>query len=260
MGHMHGYNRNMTIKKIGVIAIVLAALLCGGLALTHHHKTTANSKQTGASASSHGFNRQQYSLTDPASLWLVVNKIRPLNPKDYAPADLVVPNVPLRLNSNQEEMHVRAQTAKAMESMVNDAGKQGIKLMLASGYRSYNFQVNLYNGYVKQQGQAEADKQSARPGYSEHQTGLAADLEPASRTCEVEQCFAATPEGKWLAANAYKYGFVIRYADGKDKTTGYEYEPWHVRYVGTSLATEMHKQHVSTLEEFFGLPAAPDYK
>jgi D-alanyl-D-alanine carboxypeptidase len=249
----------MTIKKIGVVAIVLAVLLFGGYALTHRTKPNTD-KQPVANASSHGFNKQQYSLSDPASLWLVVNKTRPLSPKDYAPADLVVPTMPLRLNSSQEEMHLRAGTAKAMETMVNAADKQGIKLMLSSGYRSYNFQVNLYNGYVKQQGQAAADKQSARQGFSEHQTGMAADLEPVSRTCEVEQCFADTPEGKWLATNDYKYGFIVRYPNGKDNITGYEYEPWHVRYVGTALSNEMHRDNIPTLEQFFNLPAAPGYK
>jgi zinc D-Ala-D-Ala carboxypeptidase len=249
----------MTIKKISVLALLITALLFGGWALTHHQNQSPTTGTAGASQGQ-SFDKHQYSQSDPASPWLVVNKTRPLNPKDYAPADLVVPAMPLRLNSSQEEMHVRAATAKALETMVDAANKQGIKLMLASGYRSYNFQVNLYNGYVKQQGQAEADKQSARPGYSEHQTGMAADLEPVSRTCEVEQCFAGTPEGKWLAANAYKYGFIIRYADGKNKVTGYEYEPWHVRYVGTALAAEMHKDNAATLEEFFNLPAAPDYK
>lgn len=248
----------MTMKKIGVITFILAAVLLGGYVLMHRSSANQNDKQ--AQAADGGFNKRQYSLTDPASLWLVVNKMRPLQPKDYAPKDLVVPNVPLRLSSDQEEMHVRADTAKALETMFNAASKQGIKLMLSSGYRSYNFQVNLYNGYVKQQGQSDADKQSARPGYSEHQTGMAADLEPTSRTCEVEQCFATTPEGKWLAANAYKYGFIIRYPQGKDSVTGYEYEPWHVRYIGASLAGEMHKETVATMEQFFNLPNASNYK
>jgi D-alanyl-D-alanine carboxypeptidase len=131
--------------------------------------------------------------------------------------------------------------------------------MLSSGYRSYDYQVGLYNGYVKSQGQATADTQSARPGYSEHQTGLAVDIEPASKKCELDACFADTPEGKWLVANAYKYGFILRYTQDKTAVTGYAYEPWHFRYVGTPLATEMHNQNVATLEEFFNLPVAPDY-
>jgi len=131
--------------------------------------------------------------------------------------------------------------------------------MVSSAYRSYSYQVSLYGKYVRDQGQSVADTQSARPGYSEHQTGLAVDVEPYDQQCDVEQCFADLPAGKWIAANAYKYGFIIRYTKDKTHVTGYEYEPWHVRYVGVELATEMHNQHIETLEEFFGLPAAPDY-
>ena len=138
--------------------------------------------------------------------------------------------------------------------------KQGVNIMSASGYRSYTFQVKLYGRYVQEQGQAVADSQSARAGYSEHQTGLAVDVEPTSRQCEVDPCFANTPEGQWLAANAYKYGFVIRYPSDKQQVTGYIPEPWHVRYVGTDLSNQMHDQDITTLEEFFGLPAAPNYQ
>ncbi|HSW74562.1 MAG TPA: M15 family metallopeptidase, partial [Candidatus Saccharimonadales bacterium] len=114
--------------------------------------------------------------------------------------------------------------------------------------------------YVAAQGKSVADSQSARPGYSEHQTGLAADLGGTSDpSCNVADCFADTVEGKWLAANAYKYGFLIRYPADKVNVTGYIYEPWHIRYIGASLSTEMHKSHIETLEEFFGLPAAPSY-
>lgn len=131
--------------------------------------------------------------------------------------------------------------------------------MLSSGYRSYNYQTSLYSNYVKNEGQTAADTQSARPGHSEHQTGLAADIEPASRNCEVDQCFATTPEGKWLAANAYTYGFIIRYPADKVDVTGYEYEPWHIRYIGAPLATELHNQGIETLEEFFGVSGGPSY-
>jgi D-alanyl-D-alanine carboxypeptidase len=113
---------------------------------------------------------------------------------------------------------------------------------------------------VNVQGKAVADSQSARPGYSEHQTGLAVDVEPTSRKCEVEACFGDTPEGKWVAANAHKFGFIIRYPKNMQSVTGYIYEPWHIRYVGKELAGEMHKQNIATLEQFFGLEAAPDYQ
>ncbi len=225
-----------------------------------HQDTKSNTKTStqNTDKTGDGFNKKQYSTTDPTSIWTVVNKQHSLNPKDYAPADLTVPNVLLRVPGN-ESMQVRKPTAAALETMFTAAKTDGLNLMLSSGYRSYAYQVNLYNGYVQTQGQATADTQSARPGFSEHQTGLAADIEPSTRKCELEQCFADTPEGKWIVANAYKYGFIIRYTSDKVQVTGYEYEPWHVRYVGTDLATELHNTHVETLEEFFGISGGKNY-
>jgi len=251
------------MKKISLTIIALI-VLGGGAWFVWRHENAAKtasstqSKTNGITATISGFNKKQYSLTDPTSIWIIVNKQHPLNPKDYAPSDLVVPNVPLRVPGN-ESMEVRHVTATALQTMFAAAKSQGINLMLASGYRSYGYQVSLYNGYIQTQGQATADTQSARPGYSEHQTGLAADLEPASRICEVEQCFAGTAEGKWLVANAYKYGFIIRYSADKVAVTGYEYEPWHVRYVGTALSGEMRQEGIETLEEFFGVSGGPNY-
>jgi len=247
------------MKKTALVWIfvlaLLAAVYVGG---RHQDATDSSAATTHSSGQQNSFNKHLYSTDDPASIWVVVNKLRPLDPKNYVPSDLMFPSVPLRVPGN-ESMQVRKLTADALQTMFAAAKSQGISLMLSSGYRSYTYQVNLYNGYVKDEGQATADSQSARPGYSEHQTGLAVDVESTSRNCEVEQCFANTAEGQWLAANAYRYGFIMRYPKDKVPVTGYEYEPWHFRYVGVSLATELHNQHVETLEEFFGLPAAPDY-
>lgn len=218
--------------------------------------TSASTKKSDSPASK--FNKSQYSINDSSSIWAVVNKGRIL-PSTYVPANLVVPNIPLRLSAGAEEMHLRADAASAMETMYKAAANDGAHLMLASGYRSYSSQYSLYNSYVRSLGQASADISSARAGHSEHQTGLAADLEPTNRACEVADCFANLPEGKWLAANAYKYGFIIRYPADKTQITGYEYEPWHVRYVGVALSSEMHQENVETLEEFFSLPAYTSY-
>jgi len=257
------HKRHRLIKSCIIVAILvfLAGVWFFGKHRAGQTSSTSPSKVTPSSTVSKGsqnsFDRTQYSINDPASLWAIVNKGRAL-PSDYTPANLVTPNVPPRLSASSSEMHVRADTATAMETMFSAATSQGIKLMLASGYRSYSEQVGLYNGYVAAQGQAAADASSARPGHSEHQTGLAADVEPFSRTCEVEQCFETTPEGEWLAANSYKYGFIIRYPKGEDNLTGYEYEPWHIRYVGVALATQIH-QTGQTLEQFFGLPNYAGY-
>jgi zinc D-Ala-D-Ala carboxypeptidase len=262
------------IVTIIIIALVAAVLLL--IFFEQHHRSKAATKGVSSaavkSASSQqdntnptpsqpaGFNKQQYSLTQASSLWAVVNKKQALNPLNYAPSDLVVPSIPLRSNITGDEKYVSNKMAPALQKMVSDAAGAGVHLNLQSGYRSYNFQTSLYNSYVKQQGQAAADRQSARAGHSEHQTGLAADLGGTSQPgCNVAQCFANTTEGQWLAANSYKYGFIIRYPSDKESITGYEYEPWHVRYVGVDLATEMHNQGVKTLEEFFGVPGGTSY-
>lgn len=202
----------------------------------------------------------QYSLSDPSSIWIVVNKSRPLNPRTYAPNDLVVPNIPMRSNITDTEKQVRSIAAHPLETMVQDAVKQGVQFDLQSGYRSYAFQVSLYSSYVQEQGQVVADTQSARPGYSEHQTGLAADLgSVAHPECDIQACFGTTPEGQWLTDNAYKYGFIIRYTEGNQSITGYIAEPWHIRYVGTEVSSAMHNRNIATLEQYFSLPNAPSY-
>jgi D-alanyl-D-alanine carboxypeptidase len=245
-----------------LVSLAMAIFLVGVVYLawpgsTHKDQPkTVNSKTV--SASSPGFNKNQYSLTDPASIWVIVNKQHPLSPQDYAPTDLITPSVPLRVPGN-ESMQLRKVAASSLEQMFSAAKAQGLNLMLSSGYRSYTYQVSLYGGYVQSQGQAAADQVSARPGYSEHQTGLAADIEPTSKNCELEQCFETTPEGQWLAANAYKYGFILRYTADKVAVTGYKYEPWHYRYVGTDLTSQMRDTSAKTLEEFFDVTGGAVY-
>lgn len=134
----------------------------------------------------------------------------------------------------------------ALNEMFAAAAQDGISLWVASGFRSYNTQKWLYNSYVRQDGQALADTYSARPGHSEHQTGLAFDLNL------VDDSFAYTPAGQWLAANSWKYGYIIRYPEGKEAQTGYKYEPWHVRYIGKDLAQAVFESGLS-LEEYLGI-------
>lgn len=139
-------------------------------------------------------------------------------------------------------------TQSAFGKMNADAKSLGLSLWIASGYRSYWTQNTLYNNYVASDGKEEADTYSARPGYSEHQTGLAFDLN------SVEDSFANTDEGKWVKDNCYRYGLIIRYPKGKESITGYIYEPWHLRYVGVELATKLYNDgDWITLEEYFGI-------
>lgn len=204
------------------------------------------------------FDKQRFSLSDPASLWVIVNKRHPLNPKAYTPDDLVLPAVSQRKPGTQE-MKMRAATAHALETMFAAANTANIHLTISTAYRSYSYQKTLYNGYVATSGQVSTDKRSARPGYSEHQTGLAVDIRAQNGKCSLDRCFGNLPEGKWLAGNAYRYGFWLRYPAGKEAITGYDYEPWHFRYVGTDLSLELHKQNASTLEEFFGVSGGTSY-
>ena len=200
---------------------------------------------------------RKFSLTDPASPWLVVNKHRPLVPADYVPADLVLPSI--RLAVSGEATHLNSTTAAAAEALFAAAAKDGVTMTLASGYRSYSTQVSTYNGYVASRGQADADTASARPGYSEHQTGWSFDIGDGGGACSFQPCFAEQPAAVWAKANCHRYGFVVRYPWMFHTITGYYYEPWHLRYIGVEAATDMANRGINTLEEYFGLEAAPGY-
>lgn len=208
--------------------------------------------------SSSGFNKQAHSTSDPSSIWVVVNKRRPL-PSSYTPSPVRTPRVPVRGGSgNDDETLLRDDAATAVEQLVEAGKKAGHNLVLISGYRSYKLQQIVYESYVKTQGKQEADKTSARAGHSEHQTGLAADFASSDGKCQIEECFADTPAAAWLNQHAAEYGFVLRYKKGTKAIVGYNFEPWHFRFVGKDLAQEVGKSG-QTLEEFFNLPAAPDY-
>ena len=129
----------------------------------------------------------------------------------------------------------------------NGAAKDGINIYPSSGYRSYSYQQNLYNDYAAKDGVEKADTYSARPGHSEHQTGLAIDVNI------VNDAFIGTPEAKWIEEHCWEYGFILRYPRGKQAITGYKYEPWHIRYVGSETSKKIHDAGGITLEEYFGL-------
>lgn len=136
------------------------------------------------------------------------------------------------------------QTAStALKQLQQAASTAGHNIPLISGFRSYSRQQTLYNNYVARDGQALADTYSARPGHSEHQTGLAFDVG------KLDDNYGSTPAGIWLKENCHKYGFIIRYPKGKESITGYQYEPWHIRYVGVEHATKIMNQNI-TLEEY----------
>jgi len=193
----------------------------------------------------------QYSVTDPTSIWIITNKTHPL-PKGYAPADLTQPTISVNTQKSGSENTIRLVLQPSLKQLFDAAKADGLALFMASGYRSETLQATYYNNYVATSGEADANRFSAKPGTSEHQTGLALDIAASSRVCYLDQCFANTPEGKWLASNAYKYGFVLRYPEGKEAETGYMFEPWHYRYVGLDLAKTIHDSG-QTLEQYFNL-------
>lgn len=139
----------------------------------------------------------------------------------------------------------------ALQKMFAAAKKDGFNLFVRSGFRSYSTQKYLYNSYVNRDGKTAADRYSARPGHSEHQTGLAFDINKANSS------FEGSPEAKWLAENCYKYGFIIRYPKGKESVTGYIYEPWHIRYLGVETATAVYESGLC-LEEYLGITSKYD--
>lgn len=199
------------------------------------------------------FNKQLHSISEPNSLWIIVNKLRPL-PATFAPENLVFPeNVP-----NKFRQPLQEPAAQSVEELFAAAKVAGHQLQITSAYRDYNTQRALYQRWANQSGTAAADNNSARAGHSEHQTGLAVDIHDFG-SCYLHPCFGDTPAGKWLAENAHLHGFILRYPEESLAITGFNYEPWHFRFVGKELAKEMQEKNISTLEEFFELPPAPNY-
>lgn len=198
-------------------------------------------------------------LASPAVTWFVVNKQRPIAPEQFEPRYLVAPQSSAVLD-NSRGIRLTPGPAAAVTNLAKAMAEEtGVVLVLHSGYRSFAYQADLFAAKVVQYGEAVALVRSAMPGYSEHQTGMAVDVSARGYDCVIEQCFGETVPGQWLANNSWRFGFIIRYPDGSTDVTGYMYEPWHLRYLGRQVATEYHQSGALTLEEFWGLPPAPDY-
>lgn len=189
-----------------------------------------------------GIDQPHYTLVNEISNTqdeiLLVNKYNKL-PDDFVPEQLVpLSSGPL----------VTPATKEAYEQMVKDARNEGYTIRGASAYRSISYQKDVYNRYLAQDPQQIVDTYSARPGFSEHHTGRTIDLDNISSSMDN---FGNTKEAKWIAENAYKYGFIIRYPENCEDITGYMYEPWHITYVGTKIANEMKMFGIETLEEYW---------
>ena len=173
---------------------------------------------------------------------ILVNKYNYLD-EDYVPDNLE--NISSKYALANKQMVKKAK--EAFEQMASDAKKESLSIIAMSAYRSYDYQVNLYNNYTKTDGKEKADTYSGRPGYSEHQTGLAVDVYNG-KTKYTE--FHNTKEFTWMQNNGYKYGFILRFPKDKTKETGYEYESWHYRYVGVDIATYIHNNNLC-YEEYY---------
>lgn len=178
-------------------------------------------------------------IFDPSSLTVCVNRKSTLS-SDYKPTDLVLPDV--RAVNSSNRLYMRKEAASALEELFKAAEDENYYLYAVSGYRSYSYQKSIYNPY---------SGYSAPAGASEHQLGLAMDITLAKYNGTLSVDFGNTKEGKWIKENAHKYGFIIRYLQGKEDITGYNYEPWHLRYLGVDLATELYEKNI-TLEEYYG--------
>ena len=182
---------------------------------------------------------------------VLVNKEYAL-PSDWEPNDLVEPKVSFSAKKGSEVRKMIKPAAKALEELFSQAKDDGVNLFASSGYRSFKLQKSIFQRNVKAYGSEEkANRVSAYPGESEHQTGLAMDVTCAKIGYGLEESFADTAEGKWLKKNAAQFGFIIRYQKGKEKVTGYSYEPWHIRYVGDDAAKYISDKGI-TFEEYMG--------
>lgn len=170
---------------------------------------------------------------------VIVNKYHRV-PDGYEPPDL---------KANSDGCYLRAEAADAFDRMKRDAASQGLTLRAVSGYRSVEYQRNLYNGYLSGDSQANVDTYSARAGHSEHHTGLAVDV---FGSVDGLDAFVNTPEYQWVRQHGADYGFIIRYTSQWEEVTGYMDEPWHLRYIGEQYAQDMQEKGIATLEEYVG--------
>lgn len=188
-------------------------------------------------------------MKEQSQYLILVNKIHGLD-KNYQPDDLCGVQS-YADDRNPKYQMLRAEAANAFNQLSVAAGKDNYIIKLTTGYRSYAYQQQLHDSYISRNGGTWTEQYSAEPGYSEHQTGLAADVSAPSVNYKLVTKFGETAEGKWLAENAHRFGFIIRYPEGKEDITGYEYEPWHIRYVGVDIATQIYNNNL-TLEEYLG--------
>lgn len=246
--------RNEMIKfkrKLKLAAIVLIVVLLG-IGITVHfisNRPDTPPGQTGSQNPADGENggADANKPVQNEEFLLLVNKTHPID-ENYKPDDLTAIKY-FASDRSAEGRFMRKEAAEHFHQLVEAAKADGYEIVMTTAYRSYGFQSTLYNNYVKTHGEAEANTFSAKPGQSEHQTGLCTDVSSPSVNYQLTTDYGKAPEGIWLAEHAHEYGFIIRFPLGKEDITGYQYEPWHIRYVGQPAADEIYEQG-TTLEEY----------
>ena len=232
--------KRRTIIVVSFIAVVLTTYFF--INLNNRRIDSTNNR-----IESIGNFRDKTNKSNSSQNLILVNKSNSLS-RNYQPDDLVIPNI--RFDNIADDMiqYVRYYAAIALEELFQSAESQGINLIAVSGYRSYSYQDNVYRYEVNTVGRIEADKYVAKAGESEHQTGLSMDI-LSDEYLSLDDGFENTIAFNWLENNMSKFGFILRFPKGKEDITGYSYEPWHIRYVGISAATEIMEEGL-TLEEY----------
>lgn len=190
-------------------------------------------------------------VEDPDAVDMIVNRDYHLS-SDYEPEELVQADIQYASPGDDPKNLIREPAAAPLEQLFADAESAGHELYAISGYRSYDRQDTIFTQNAARDGEEQANTYSAKPGESEHQSGLAMDVSSSTVGNQLNTEFGDTPEGRWVAENAHTYGFIVRYPEDKTDITGYQYEPWHLRYVGEDLAEELYEEKL-TLEEYYGL-------
>ena len=251
-----------------------SAIVPGGQQLSPEEEERLNKEKARAkevTAAQEKINSSTYPISTVEDFDLIlVNKTHGLS-KTYWPEDLVTIERHVNGVGNDDTHKLRKVAADALNEMLDAAAAEGLDIRLRTGFRSYDYQTSLYNSYASRDGKAAADTYSARPGYSEHQTGLACDLGGATENFALSYKFGETKEGQWVWNHAHEYGFIIRFTDGETDAngkrqpgpvTGYVFEPWHIRYVGKDHAQAMCATYEvrDTLEEYLGIVDEPQYR
>ena len=251
-------HRNHFFSRLYVRTILCAVLCgavifcftgCGGGSGDDSASVQTTAEERGKGAEMDPEKKAQLQKDQENGLFLLVNK-DPENHLDpsYKAEDLE-PIKYYAADRNKYTRFMRAEAAEAFHRLVETAAEEGIDIVMTTAYRSYEFQQILWDNYVAQKGDEEANKTSARPGESEHQTGLAVDLSTSEIDYRNSSDFADTAAGRWVAENAHKFGFILRFPEDKTDITGYSYEPWHIRYVGLTAAADIYEENL-TLEEY----------